>query len=109
MENLIPQAVVQLIAAVAGSVVTVGLPLIYAKLSKIDENHTALFGVDNVESMEGILSVVENHDDEIDQLSSTTTEIKDKMDTMIQNQKDIRDRVKKLEQSTSERRSKNDS
>jgi len=101
MSTLIPEIVVQVIATVSGVIISIGVPLILAKINKIGKVYTTLFGVEEVESMSGLVGVVETHDDEIHSLKEGQQEIKDR-------QADIQTRIARLQESANQRTKDND-
>jgi hypothetical protein len=101
MSAIIPQVVVQVIATVSGVIISVGIPLILAKINKIGKVYTTLFGVDDVESMSGLVGVVESHDKEI-------KEIKTKQSKMLEKQSEVNTRVAELQTSVEQRTQDND-
>lgn len=68
-QELLPQVIVQVLATVSGVVITVGVPIILTKLNKFSRVYTTLFGVQDVESMSGLVGVVEVHDEEIERIT----------------------------------------
>lgn len=97
MASLVPQIVVEVVATVSGVIISVGIPLILSKLNKIGKVYTTVFGVDDVESMSGLVGVVEAHDEEIKELEVGVEDLKE-------GQSDIKDRIESMEQSVKDRR-----
>lgn len=101
MASLIPDIIVQVVATVSGVIISVGVPLILSKINKMGKVYTTVFGIDDVESMSGLVGVVEDHDGEIQ-------EIKENQEEMRDNQSDIQSRIADLQKSISERNKGND-
>lgn len=81
-QGLIPSIVVQVIATVSGVIISVGVPLILAKLNKISKVHTTLFGVDDVDSMGGLVAVVESNTEKIEGVEETAEEALDEVEAV---------------------------
>lgn len=94
MASVIPNVIVEAIAAVSGAVVTVGIPLILAKLNKIGKVYTAVFGIEDVESMQGLVGVVRSHEDDIEELYKNQEEIKEGQSQIKQSIRDIQQSIK---------------
>lgn len=101
MAELIPTVVVEVVATVSGVIISVGVPLILAKINKFGKVYTTVFGVENVDSMSGLVGVVESHDNEIEQLNEGVEDVK-------QGQQQIQQRIQSLEESVRNRHRDND-
>jgi hypothetical protein len=101
MSTILPEVLVQVVATVSGVIISIGVPLILAKINKIGKVYTTLFGVDDVESMSGLVGVVEAHDKEIENIKSTQASFKE-------SQSEIQTRITKLQESIKRRRDNND-
>lgn len=94
MASFIPNIVVEVVAVVSGAVISVGIPLILAKLNKISKLYATVFGVEDVDSISGLVGIVETHDGEIEDLR--------------EGQKAIKNRIVDLEETINNRRSDTD-
>lgn len=74
MAGIIPQVIVEVVATISGTIISIGIPLILAKLNKIGKVHTTLFGVEDVESMGGLVAVVESNAEKIEDVDQTAEE-----------------------------------
>lgn len=101
MSTILPEVIVQVVATVSGVIISIGVPLILAKINKIGKVYTTLFGVDDVESMSGLVGVVEAHDEEIENIKST-------QDSFRESQSEIQTRIATLQESVNRRRDNND-
>lgn len=101
MSTLIPEIVVQVVATVSGVIISIGVPLILAKINKIGKVYTTLFGVEDVDSMSGLVGVVETHDREIEEMN-------DKQDKMYERQTEIKNRIIQLQESSGRRTGEDD-
>jgi hypothetical protein len=102
-ENLIPNVVVQVVATLSGTIVSVGVPLILSKMSKISKLQTTIFGVDDVDDMSGLVGAVESHDKEISDHSDRIQELTEGQMEIRQGQETIANRIEKLHESISNR------
>lgn len=100
-DPILPEVIVQVVATVSGVIISIGVPLILAKINKIGKVYTTLFGVDDVESMSGLVGVVEAHDEEIRKIKVSQEEIK-------QSQSELLTRIDGLQRSVNRRRNDND-
>lgn len=97
MGTLIPTVMVEVIATVSGVIVSVGVPLILAKMNKFGKVYTTVFGIEEVESMSGLVGVVEAHDEEIQELQENQR-------TLKEGQNELKRRIKDLQKSVEERK-----
>lgn len=96
MASIIPNIVVEVVATVSGVIISVGVPLILAKINKFGKVYTTVFGVDDVDSMSGLVGVVEAHDDELENIEQD-------MDVLKNGQGEIQNRIARLEESVRDR------
>jgi hypothetical protein len=82
VEPLIPPLITQVVATVSGVIVSIGVPLIFTKLNKIDKLYTTVFGLQEVSSIGGLVSDVETNTDRLDKLEDGQDEIKEKIDVI---------------------------
>jgi len=82
VEPLIPPLITQVVATVSGVIVSIGVPLIFTKLNKIDKLYTTVFGLQEVSSIGGLVSDVETNTDRLDKLEDGQNEIKEKIDVI---------------------------
>jgi len=82
VEPLIPPLITQVVATVSGVIVSIGVPLIFTKLNKIDKLYTTVFGLQEVSSIGGLVSDVETNTDRLDKLENGQDEIKEKIDVI---------------------------
>jgi hypothetical protein len=82
VEPLIPPLITQVVATVSGVIVSIGVPLIFTKLNKIDKLYTTVFGLQEVSSIGGLVSDVETNTGRLDKLEDGQDEIKEKIDVI---------------------------
>ena len=82
VEPLIPPLITQVVATVSGVIVSIGVPLIFTKLNKIDKLYTTVFGLQEVSSIGGLVNDVETNTDRLDKLEDGQDEIKEKIDVI---------------------------
>jgi len=103
MTSLIPSLIVEIITTLSGVVITVGVPLIIAKINKFEKLYTTVFGLEEVDNIDGLVGIVEVHDKEIADISSTMEEMSETQEQMMNNQQDVMNRIEQLEKSIKER------
>ena len=79
-DQLIPSVIIEVIAVVSGTIVSIGIPLVLTKLNKINKLHTTVFGIQEVASIGGLVNDVDNNSDRLDRLEQGQQEIKDSVD-----------------------------
>jgi len=84
VEPLIPPLITQVVATVSGVIVSIGVPLIFTKLNKIDKLYTTVFGLQEVSSIGGLVSDVETNTGRLDKLEDGQDEIKEKIDVIYE-------------------------
>jgi len=82
VEPLIPPLITQVVATVSGVIVSIGVPLIFTKLNKIDKLYTTVFGLQEVSSIGGLVNDVETNTGRLDKLEDGQDEIKEKIDVI---------------------------
>lgn len=82
LQSVIPSVVVEVVATVSGVIISIGIPLIFSKLNKISKVHTTLFGIDDVDSVGGMVDEVETNSKEIEKNRDMIEEVIDKVDTL---------------------------
>jgi len=82
VEPLIPPLITQVVATVFGVIVSIGVPLIFTKLNKIDKLYTTVFGLQEVSSIGGLVNDVETNTGRLDKLEDGQDEIKEKIDVI---------------------------
>jgi preprotein translocase subunit YajC len=65
VESVIPDLVVEVVVTVSGVIISVGIPIILAKLNKFEKLYTTVFGIDNVETISGLVGAVESHENDL--------------------------------------------
>lgn len=90
MLDIVSTTIAQAIVTAAGSLVTLAVPIILAKLNKISELHTAVFGVDDIEEISGLVGIVERQ-------QATIERNQDKIEEVKESQGELLTRVKRLE------------
>lgn len=99
---------------VAGTAVTFtsGLVAYYARKihqdwegrgERVDELYSAMFGMDNVSTIEGVIEIVESHDTELEGHDNRLENLEDRMEEGEKKRKEIRSRIERLKQNCSER------
>jgi hypothetical protein len=84
VEPLIPPLITQVVATVSGVIVSIGVPLIFTKLNKIDKLYTTVFGLQEVSSIGGLVNDVETNTGRLDKLEDGQDEIKEKIDVIYE-------------------------
>jgi hypothetical protein len=82
VEPLIPPLVTQIVATVSGVIVSLGVPLIFTKLNKIDKLYTTVFGLQEASNIDGLVDDVEDNMERLDKLENGQDEIKSKIDVI---------------------------
>jgi len=100
VESVIPDLVVEVVVTVSGVIISVGIPIILAKLNKFEKLYTTVFGIDNVETISGLVGAVESHENDL-------VNIKDQQEDIMKAQTEINSRIKSLEESIESRRGDN--
>lgn len=62
--------------------------------NKIDKTYKTLFGVDEVDTMEGVVEIIEAHEDDIDKLFKQVQKGKDKRKEIERSVETLRSKVK---------------
>jgi len=83
MVTILPELIVQVIAAVSGVIVSVGIPLVLTKLNKINKLYTTVFGLQEVSSIGGLVEDVEDNTTRLDELEEGQEVIKDKVEKIV--------------------------
>jgi len=102
-QTIIPELIVQTVAVISGSMITIGIPALWAKLNKVSKLYTTVFGIEEVEDMSGLVGVVESHDSEIGSQDERIEKLKNNQESLIEGQESIKQRISKLEQSIKDR------
>lgn len=58
---------IHIIAEISATIITAGVPLLLAKLNKIQKVYTTLFGIDDVDNVQGLVTVVEDNNDMVEE------------------------------------------
>jgi hypothetical protein len=82
VDPFIPPLITQVVATVSGVIVSLGVPLIFTKLNKIDKLYTTVFGLKEASNIDGLVDDVENNTGRLDKLESGQEEIKEKIDVI---------------------------
>ena len=80
--------VVEVIAVISGIIVSIGVPIILNKLSKINELHTTIFGVESISSVGGLVDIVKDNKDNIHDIEESIVEIEDHIDDIEKTQRE---------------------
>lgn len=80
MAELIPTVTIEVIAVASGTITTVGVSIMLAKLNKISKLYTTIFGLEDVESVDGLVGVVENLQENQEQLAQNQEKIQERVD-----------------------------
>lgn len=83
MATILPEIIVQVIAAVSGVIVSIGIPLVLTKLNKINKLYTTVFGLQEVSSIGGLVEDVEDNRTRLDELEEGQDVIKDKVEKVV--------------------------
>lgn len=83
MVTILPELIVQVIAAVSGVIVSVGIPLVLTKLNKINKLYTTVFGLQEVSSIGGLVEDVEDNRTRLDELEDGQEVIKGKVEKIV--------------------------
>lgn len=101
-DGMMQEALNKLIAGLIGGAIAWGLRKWYyerkAKESKLNRVHRALFGVDDVDTIEGVVEIIEAHEEDIDELYTKVEEGKKK-------RKEIERKIERIKQQIRERHS----
>ena len=62
----LPTVVVEVIAAVSGVIVSVGIPLLMTKLNKINKLYITVFGIQDIPSSSGLIQRVNNNEENLE-------------------------------------------
>lgn len=81
-DPLLPPVIVEVIAAVSGVIVSIGVPLIFSKLNKINKLHTTVFGLKEVSTVGGLVEDVKEIEDKAEKLEEQQEEIMDKLENI---------------------------
>lgn len=103
-----------LVKSVTGAVVSVSSVLIawYARkihqdwsnrAEKVDELYQAFFGMEDVSTMEGVVEVVETHENDIQRQGQRIDEIQEEIQQIKDKKEQINDKVKRLKKRVEER------
>lgn len=79
-DGFIPAILVEVIITVSGIIVSVGIPLVLTKLNKINKLNTAVFGLSEVSTVEGLVGKVNSNSERIDKLESKQRDIETSID-----------------------------
>lgn len=79
-DPLLPPVIVEVIAAVSGVIVSIGVPLIFSKLNKINKLHTTVFGLKEVSTVGGLVEDVERVENRLDDMEEKQEEIINELD-----------------------------
>lgn len=98
MATILPKVIVEILAAIAAAIVSVGVPLLIAKFNKLKKTHTAVFGIKGVEEVGGLSEAISEHADTISELKSdqkriinTLENIDSRVDDVAQSQREMQD------------------
>jgi len=101
MGTVIPDIAIEIISAVSGLIVTIGIPLILARMNKFEKLYTTVFGIKDVEHMSGLVGIVEAHDTEMQELEEDIVGLRE-------GQLEIEERIAKLEKQIVKRKTSSD-
>jgi len=82
VDPLIPPLITQVVATVSGVIVSLGVPLIFTKLNKIDKLYTTVFGLKEASNIDGLVDNVEDNMGRLDKLEAGQDDIKTKIDVI---------------------------
>ena len=120
LTELIPPIASEVLGAVAASAVALGVPYIAYKFSALNDFHVVLYGVEGVDSFDGIVGSVEllneevedngetisEHDRQIQAMTSELAEVKKKIDKSHEKIEEMESRVNSNEKDVEEARDK---
>lgn len=82
LAQIIPPVVTEVLAAVAAASVSLGVPYIAYKFSALNDFHVVLYGVEGVDSFDGIVGSVELLNEEVEENGEIISEHKRELDSM---------------------------
>ena len=111
LTQLIPPVVTEVLAAVAAASVSLGVPYIAYKFSALNDFHVVLYGVDGVDSFDGIVGsvellneevedngeIIEVHDRQLETMSDQLESVKDLIDQSHERIDEVEDKVDRNE------------
>lgn len=74
-DPVISGVLTQVIAAVSGAIVSIGIPVILSKLNKLNKLYTTVFGLQEVSTVGGLVDNVNDNTDRLDNIEETQEEI----------------------------------
>lgn len=99
------------IVALAASLITWYVRKMYKDWSdrgdKLDELYRAIFGMEEVSTMEGVVEIVDTHDNEIVENKEMIKELEDKFEDGKEKRKELEQRVEGIKQRIEERNGDN--
>lgn len=109
MSQIVTQLYVEIFVIVVGAVVTIVLPYIAWRLRKQDRLDVAVFGVDGVDEIDGLVGTIEMHDQELEEhdnrISNNRKDIKymeKKMDSIHERIDEVAARSRKRKEDNSD-------
>jgi chaperonin cofactor prefoldin len=96
-ENILPRVIIEIIAAVSGTITAIGIPLLISRQNKFDKVYTALFGVEDTEEINGVVGMVEVQKQKVDETEKRLSDLENRMDVIETEINYISNRVSSLE------------
>jgi peptidoglycan hydrolase CwlO-like protein len=90
-DPFLPPVIVEVIAAVSGVIVSIGVPLIFSKLNKINKLHTTVFGLKEVSTVGGLV-------EDVQQMEEDVQEIEQKVNTLEEKQEETLEKLEGIEE-----------
>jgi len=99
--SLLQEATDKLIVGLGGGLLTGIVVYLYRKYNNqerlIRETHNAMFGVSGVSTLEGVIDMIESHEEDIEELSEKVEDNREKYE-------ELNERIDELKQKIKERR-----
>lgn len=97
-QDMLQEALNKLVAGIGGGLIAwYGRKLYYERKSrtnKLEKTYKALFGVDDVDTMEGVVEIIEAHEEDIEELYSQVERGKEKRQEIEDKVNSIKQRIK---------------
>lgn len=96
-EGLLQEALNKLVAGIGGGLVAwYGRKIYYERQSrnnKLEKTYRALFGVDDVDTIEGVVEIIEAHEEDIEELYNQVEKGKEKREEIERRVENIKERI----------------